>query len=93
LYEYRLFLQDDESWETPLTFSFSGVSFFENESLVTSFTVDDDVFGVDKSALWDDEDNGYFYQLFLELWIYKAESDAFEFHNRFVGVWLNMTGV
>ena len=93
LYEYRVFLRDGESWEAPLTFSFSGVSFFENQSLVSSFIVDDDVLGVDKSALWDGENNGCYYQLFIELWICNAESDAFEFHNRFVGVWLNMTGV
>ena len=93
LYEYRVFLEDGETWEAPVTFSFSGISFFENRSLVERFIVDDDVFGVDKSALWDEENNGYFYQLFIELWIYKAESDAFEFHNRFVGVWLNMTSV
>lgn len=92
LCEYRVFLQDGESWEAPLTFSFSGVSFFENRSFVEGFIVDDDVFGVDKLALWDVENNGYYYQLFIELWIYDAESDAFEFHNRFVGIWLNMTG-
>ena len=92
LCEYRVFLRDGEIWEAPLTFSFSGVSFFENQSLVTSFIVDDYAFGVDKSALWDGENNGYFYQVFIELWIYEAESDDFEFHNRFVGVWVNMTG-
>jgi hypothetical protein len=93
LCEYRAFLEEGESWEVPLTFSFSEVSFSENQSLVTSLIVDDNVFDVDKSALWDVENNGYYYQLFLELWIYRAESDAFEFHNRFVGLWLNMTSV
>jgi hypothetical protein len=93
LYEYRAFLEDGATWEVPLTFSFSGVSFFNNQSLVTSLTVDDHAFGVDKSASWDGENNGYYYQLFLELWIYQVGSDAFEFHNRFVGLWLNMTSV
>jgi len=49
-------------------------------------------FNVDKSASWDVENNGYYYQLFMELWIYNVEFQAFEFHNRFVGLWLNMTG-
>jgi len=93
LYEYRVFLEEGKSWETPLTFSFSGVSFFENRSFVESFMVNDGVFSVDKLASWNGENNGYYYQVFMELWIHNAESDAFEFHNRFVGLWLNMTGV
>jgi len=93
LYEYRVFLEEGKSWEAPLTFSFSGVSFFENRSLVESFMVNDVVFSVDKLASWDGENNGFYYQVFIELWIYNGESDAFEFHNRFVSLWLNMTGV
>jgi len=92
LYEYRVFLKDGESWEAPLTFSFSKVSFFENRSLVKGFIVNDEVFNIDKSVLWDDENSGYYCQLFIELWICNAESDAFQYHNRFVGIWLNMTG-
>jgi len=45
--------------------------------------VDDDVSGVDKLALWDRENNGYYYQL-IELWLYSSESDVFQFYNRFV---------
>jgi hypothetical protein len=93
LYEYQAFVEDGETWEAPLSFSFSGVSFFENRSLVESFTVNDRVFNVDKLALWDSENNGFYYQVFVEIWIYKAESNGFEFHNRFVGLWLNMTAV
>ena len=93
LFEYRVFLRDGGTWEAPLTFSFSEVSFFNNQSLVESLVIDDVAFSVGKSALWDGENNGYYYQVFMELWIYNVGSDAFEFHNRFVGLWLNMTGV
>ena len=86
--EYRIFLQGGESWEAPLTFSFLG-----NQSLIQSLIVNNVEFAVNKTALWDGENNGYYYQLFLELWIYDAESDAFQYHNRFVGIWLNMTGI
>ena len=86
--EYRIFLQGGESWEAPITFSFLG-----NQSLIQSLIVNNVEFAVNKTALWDGENNGYYYQLFLELWIYDAESDAFQYHNRFVGIWLNMTGV
>jgi hypothetical protein len=93
LFEYRVFLEEGESWEAPLMFSFSGVSFFENRCLVESCIMNDVAFRVDKLALWDGENNGYYYQVFIELWIYEAESDALQFHNRFVSRWLNMTGI
>jgi len=93
LYECRVFLRDGKTWEAPLTFSFSGVSFFENQSFVESLVINDVVFSVGKLALWDGGNNGFYYQVFVELWIYNAGFDAFEFHNRFVGIWLNMTGV
>lgn len=93
LYEYRVFLEDGESWEISVTFSFSGVSFSDNQSLVEVFKVNELAFGVDKVALWDAESDGYYYQVFIELWIYNTESDRFQYHNRFVYLLLNMTGV
>ncbi|HLE75671.1 MAG TPA: DUF1616 domain-containing protein [Candidatus Bathyarchaeia archaeon] len=91
LYTYYVFLQDGDDWEIPMTFSFSGVSFSENRSLVESLTVNDVAFSVDKAAVWDAEDKGYYYQLFLELWIYNTQSKTIQFHNRFVGIQLNIT--
>jgi len=93
LFEFRLFVEDGKSWEAPLRFSFSNVSFSENRSFVGSLMINGVAFNVDKWASWDVENNGYYYQLFIELWIYNVEPAAFEFHNRFVGLWLNMTGV
>jgi len=92
LYEYRVFLEDGKSWEAPLTFSFSNVSLVENRCVVGSLTVNDVSVSVDKPALWNAENRGYYYQLFFELWIYNVEANVFQFHNRFVSRWLNMTG-
>jgi hypothetical protein len=75
-----------------LWFLFSGVSFFQNVSLVEVLVLNGYVFNVEKLAYWNAEENGYFYQLFMELWIYNVESGSLRFHNRFVSIWLNMTG-
>jgi len=91
LYEYRVFLEDNSSSEFPLTFSFSNVSFSENQSTVRSVTINGVQSIVDKSVSWDAANSGYFYQLFMELWIYDPASNGFSFHNRFVSRWLNMT--
>ena len=92
-YEYSVFVEEGENWEAPLNFSFSEVSFSENHCTVGSLVINGFRFDVDKSVLWSEENNGFYYQLFIELWIYQVESDIFEFHNRFVGIWLNMTSV
>ena len=46
-----------------------------------------------KFAAWDNVNNGYFYELFMELWLMNTTSNAFSFNSRFVGFWLNMTAV
>ncbi|MGQ9552373.1 MAG: DUF1616 domain-containing protein [Candidatus Bathycorpusculaceae bacterium] len=93
LFEFRLFVEDGKSWEGLLRFSFFNFSFSEGRSYVGSLMINGVTFNVDKSASWDSENNGYYYQLFIELWMYNVKFQAFEFHNRFVGLWLNMTAI
>jgi len=92
-YEDMVFVEDGGTWETPLNFSFSGVAFSGSQCRVESLRINGFTFDVNKTVLWDEENTGFYYQLFIELWIYRVESDAFAFHNRFVGLWLNMTSV
>jgi hypothetical protein len=86
LYEYRIVLQDGKSWEGPLAFSLSG-----NQTLVDSLVINGVAFSVNEHADWDSAREGYYYQLFFELWIYNAEVDSIQFHNRYVTLWFNMT--
>jgi len=92
LFEFRFFIVDGESWEAPLTFAFLEVSGLEDSCLVRRMMINDVVFLVDFSSSWDSENNGFYYQLFFELWLYDATSRGFRFHDRFVGIWLNATG-
>ena len=91
LFEFRFFVMDGESWEAPLTFAFLEVSGLEDACLVRRMMINDVAFSVDSPSRWDSENNGFYYQLFLELWLYDAMSQSFQFHNRFVGIWLNVT--
>lgn len=91
LYTYRVFIEDNSSSEFPLAFSFSNVSFSNNQSNVGNLAVNGVSSSVNISASWDAVKNGYYYQLFIELWIYDPVSNGFSFHNRFVNRWLNMT--
>jgi hypothetical protein len=91
LYEYRLVIQDGQTWEAPLTFSLPRITFLGNKCLVEELTLNNLTFRVDKPALWDSKNLGFYYQLLIELWIFDGESGIFKFHNRFVGIWLNAT--
>ena len=91
VFEYRMFLRDGEVWEKEVSFSFVGVSFEGNYCRVLSLVLDGYVLNVNKLILWDNENNGFYCELFFELWVYNAAVSGFQYHNRFVGFWLNMT--
>ena len=91
LFEYRLFLEDGSVWERQVQFSFWGVSFEGNLSRVLRLSLDDSAVNVDKVAVWNQTSKGFYYQLFFELWRYNATVSSFQYHDRFVGLWLNVT--
>ncbi len=86
VYEFRFLLSDRELWETPFVFSFQG-----EPSFISSVSINGDVLPVNCSSIWDSERNGFYYQLFFELWLYNGTLRDFEYHDRFVCLWLNMT--
>ena len=92
LYEFRAFVADGATWEVPLTFTFLEVSRLDDSCFVSQMSVNDVVFSVESPSSWDSENDGFYYQLFFELWLYDVKSNGFQFHDRFVGIWLNMTG-
>ena len=90
LFNITAFVADERAWELPLTFSFD-----YNETLSQvefySLTLNDVVLDMRSyTVTWDSENNGFFGNLFFELWLYSDKE--FQYHNRFVGLWLNMTG-
>jgi hypothetical protein len=94
LYElcaYDVFLSDGQVWEGALSFSFSDVTFGQDVSSVGRIRFNDAWVNVGKSAVWDETNNGFYYELFFELWIYSVETGVFQYHNRYCGLWLNMT--
>jgi len=91
LYEYHAYVKDEGTWETPLAFSILSASRTGTSASVSDISINDVVFSVNSSTIWDTERNGFHYEIFLELWLYNATLMSFQYHNRFVGFWLNMT--
>ena len=92
LYEFRFFVDDGETWESLLMFEILDASVQDDSAFVGRLSINDAFFSVNASTTWDSEYNGFYFQLFFELWLYDTALQSFEFHNRFVGIWLNMTG-
>ena len=89
--EYRLLLRNGDSWEQEVLFSFDDVFFGDNASVISKITVSGDSFNIEKSATWDPQGQGYYYQLFFELWRYNDAVSTFQYDNRFVSIALNVT--
>ena len=93
LYEYHAYVEDEGTWETPLAFNILGASRTGNSTSVSDISINDVVFSVDSPTILDTESNGFYYEIFLELWLYNTTLMSFQYHNRFVGFWLNMTAL
>jgi len=108
LYEFRVFVGDEDVWESPVTFGFQNVYIGDTVLIVDNVTMNvpiedavlsvDDViingmvFPVDASTTWDSEKSGFYFRLSFELWRYDTMLKSFRFHNRVVWLQLNMTG-
>jgi hypothetical protein len=98
LYSIAAFVADKETWELPITFSFT---YNYNEDPVNASlskvnfktlmfnNIPLDLEGY--SATWNSERKVFFGNLFFELWIYNETVAGFQYHQRYTSLWFNMT--
>jgi hypothetical protein len=91
VYRYRVFLGDGSFWEAPLSFSLLDVGFGGSFCYVGKLDVNEVVVEVGKVSLWDNDTQGFYYQVFVELWRYDLTTSSLGFDSRFIGLWLNVT--
>ena len=91
LFEYKTFLKDGETFEVPLTFQVNALSFVNGTCTLSNISVNGVSTQVDKVTLWNSEKTGYFYNLFVELWLFDSSRGISQFDDRFVSLNLNMT--
>lgn len=90
LIEYRLFLRDSEIWNKEFSFSFEEISYEDKVAVVSELSLDDHPVELDKIVQWDEARSGFYCQLFFELWIYNSTVSRFQYHNRYVSIWLQL---
>jgi len=91
LYEFKTFLNDGGTWETPLTFQVNGLSFTHGSSELSGLTINGEEFPVNLTSVFDSANSGYYYYLFVELWLFNPISGISQYNDRFVSLVLNMT--
>jgi hypothetical protein len=91
LYEYNSFISDGATWEVPLTFQVNSLIFAQGMAKISAITINGIQVPVQLTSLWNSDKTGYYYNLFVELWIYNSSSGISQYHNRYVNLFLNMT--
>lgn len=93
LFNITAFVADEQVLEIPLTFSFN-YAWNETSSKVkfSSLTLNNVRLNIsDYTISWDPDARAFRGFLFFELWLYNSTESNFQYHGRFVGLWLNMT--
>jgi len=91
LYEYNSFVTDGGTREAPLTFQVNELTFADNTSTLSGISINGVDFPVMQTSAWDSVNSGYYYNLFVELWIFNSTLGISQYHDRFVNLVLNMT--
>jgi uncharacterized membrane protein len=91
IYTYNFFLQNGETWQSPLTLQANKLSFVNTVCLLSLLELNGMNYQLDKTSSWDSQKNGYFYNLIVELWTYNSALGNVQYDNQFVLLRLNMT--
>jgi hypothetical protein len=91
LYEYKTFISNEETWESSLKFQINEMTINNRTSHLSSITVNGVESSVNQTSAWNSTKAGYYYYLFVELWVFNSTLGNSQYHNRFVSLALNMT--
>jgi uncharacterized membrane protein len=93
LFNITAFVADEGIWEFPVSFSFDyGYNATLAQVSLHNLILNDIELDMHAYTItWDSKNKGFFGNLFFELWIYNATTSNLRYHERFVGLWLNMT--
>lgn len=90
LFEYRFVLSSNETWEKNFTFNFEDVSFDGNIAVISALSINGNDINMSKILIQDNSNNEFHCQFVFELWIFNSALSVFQFHNHFVGLWINI---
>ena len=90
IHEYQMVLAEAEQKEVGIVFSFSNIAFGDEICKISRILFDGSSFSVDKELRWDEDNEGFYCQLFFELWIFDEDLSDYKFDGSNVGIWLKV---
>ncbi len=87
---FSMSIQDGGVWNAPMTFVISSATLSANTSTVTKMNVNGVTSLPNVVSRWDEERNGYYYQLIFELWLYSGRTSSYQYHGYFANLWLRL---
>jgi uncharacterized membrane protein len=87
---YSIILSDEEQWEKAISFAFPEFNQTNESVHIQEIVIGDKAFNVDKTFPFDPE-TGSKLGLFFELWILDEATSSFQYDNRFVEIWLDIS--
>ena len=90
-FESKIFLTPGQSFEAPLTFQVNSASVADGVCTISDIGINGLDSQVNKATTWNANQTGFYYNLFIELWIYNASQSIIEYNDRLVSMNLNMT--
>jgi hypothetical protein len=91
LFESKIFLSPGQEFEMPLTFQVNKATIANGICTISDISINGLDSQVSKATSWNADKTGFYYNLFVELWIYNASTGGIEYNSRFVSMNLNMT--
>jgi hypothetical protein len=91
LFESKIFLSSGQGFETPLTFQVNSAKIVNGVCTISDISINGLDSKINKATSWNADKTGFYYNFFIELWIYNASSGGIEYNDRFVSMNLNMT--
>ncbi len=91
LYEYKALVSNGATWETPLTFQITNVSFTNNVCELYGIAFNEIQYSINIPLAWDSAHSGYYYNLLVELSSYNSTTGSIQYTNRYVLLALNVT--
>lgn len=85
LWDIKAVVDNDKSLEIPLTITL----IYGSPSTLSGIRINGSLVGT--SIAISNSSDGYFGNLFFELWLFNDTTQAYEYNQRYVGIWLNLT--
>jgi|LSQX01.3.fsa_nt_gb hypothetical protein len=92
LSDLTIFVAKDSTEELPLDISFQ-YTISEDLTLLSMHNITVNGFSLDANdttIAWDEEKTGFYGNIFFELWIYNTSTNSFQYHERYLSLWLKM---